>query len=146
MLLNPDFSSWSEQSGQVVGRELGWEEWREGNPGNNFEPSPQSPHSLLYQTASEQALLAAVSLFILFATSICISIGPHAVLGRACLPLGSSALSKAVMILGGDFWPPVMKHDIYNSPSPFAIRYFFLNTSHGIVSFCLFSTLICSFH
>lgn len=49
--------------------------------------STQSPQSFVYQTASEQALWAAVSLFILFFTFICISTGPHGVLGRACLPL-----------------------------------------------------------
>lgn len=51
-----------EQLGQVVGREVGLEEKGKGNPGNCFEPSPLSPHSLF---CTKEQLLGAAFLFIL---------------------------------------------------------------------------------
>lgn len=93
--LNPDLGTWPEQLGPALGREVGLEERREGNPGNRFEPSLQSPHGLFCnQTAAEQALLAAASLFILLATFVCLSARPHADPGRACVRLGSFELSE----------------------------------------------------
>jgi len=63
----------------------------------------------LYQTAAEQALLAAALLFALLATFVCFSAEPHAAPGCARLCLGSFALSKCSDDTGWGFLP--MSHE-----------------------------------
>ena len=139
--LNPDFSTWPEQSGQAVGREVGREERREGNPGNCFEPSPQSPHSLfctkqqLSRPFWQQHLclssLPLLSAFLQGPTQ------PRVVHVSVWAPLH---WASAVMTLGGDFRSQFMKRDIYDSPSPFAIRIFL---SENLLWHCFFLLLFC---
>lgn len=153
--LNPDFRTRPEQLGQAVGREVGQEEWTEGNPGNCFEPSRQSPCSLFCpeEQLSGRCWQQHLCLSSLSPLSVVLQ-GPRQPQGRACLCLGSFALSKCSDDAG---WG-VFAHDSWNVT--FTIHqvllqidfvglfgfFFFLKTSHGIVSFCCFSASVRSFH
>lgn len=93
--LNPDFRTWPAQSGQAVGREVGQEERTEGNPGNCFEPSRQSPYSLFCteEQLSRRCWQQHPCLSSLSPLSVVLQ-GPRQPWDRACLRLGSFALSK----------------------------------------------------
>lgn len=141
--LNPDFSTWPKQ---WAGK---WGERSRGKKplGTALHLFRGVPPVSFVPTAAEQAPLAAASLFP--PCHLCLLF-----FYRATRSPGSCVFSvwapshwaSAAMIVGGDFCLWVMKCDIYHPTNPHTIRFFFLKTSHGIVSFCSFSVSVRSCH
>lgn len=95
MHLNPDFSSWSEQSGEAVGREVGLEEWREETLGTTLNLLHTGPTvSFVPNSTWAGPVGSNVSVYLPCHLHLLFHRAPHSS-GSCMSPFGSFALSKA---------------------------------------------------